>query len=877
MARAAVGTRRSGTSTATKGTADAPRPRAEYFVLDMGREQYGDSILCRFGEKTILIDGGHPSDYSGQPNYDSIPDQLATILRTSPPFKLTLLVVTHAHNDHIGCLPKMISAGTIEPEFAIVADPDLGFPHGYRDFVEGLDTLDPDSASAVQRAVAAISEEDHSFLPDSELDAFLDAASTLGVRYRDMLGLLEDTGTTIFKWGTSDPAELQPIYQALAGTGFDIIGPSLPHLQVCTQQIKDYARDVRDQLISLVDRTRTDSPGAAISATALYRAAQRKAVSGDVLIDRRGQGSALNCQSIVLKFGSGEEKVLLAGDMQFADHEVGDLDVEMENLRNKIVAEGPYKFVKLTHHTSYNGIDKEFWEELGKPPLLVHSGGLNDDKHPEPGALDALKNLGRQIVFARTDRNGQIMVDPSKEGRNAFRISRGRLNDFTPNPSDRDLPAAVPPPPVQPKPVLPSPSKPQPVAAQPSFVEVTFVRIPFQDSRVSIDGRVIEISGRGGLERRSDPPPPPPLQEQPTARSGALAGGRDMSKLLFVTDAGKLENNIGELEAQRAIRLITDAAKCIRIDGIDPPETAVRRDLESGNYAGVVILGGYDVVPSQRVDVLDAGLRASIPRSAIVEDRDEFIVWSDDMWGDVDGGGMPDFPVSRIPDARTASLLIKALQAKKPAATGRFGMRNVLRPFAGPIFNLLPGGDAMLQSAPTRFDQIPSGATERPYLYFMLHGLDRDSSRFWGENPGRGAIEAINVSQLPKDGLGVALAGCCWGALTVDQRANERTALVSPKAPGSSIALSVLAGGAQAFVGCTGVHYSPDDGGDFFGGPMQNLFWKELLERGRSPAQALFEARKQFLAAMPHGRDIPLELGIERKIYKQFTCLGLGW
>jgi glyoxylase-like metal-dependent hydrolase (beta-lactamase superfamily II) len=115
---------------------------AEYYALDMGREQYGDSILCRFGNKTVLIDAGHPSDFDGQEGYDSLPAQLEALLGTSPPFDLTLLVVTHAHNDHIGCLPKMIEAGMIEPEFALVADPDLGFPPGFRDTIDGIEQLD---------------------------------------------------------------------------------------------------------------------------------------------------------------------------------------------------------------------------------------------------------------------------------------------------------------------------------------------------------------------------------------------------------------------------------------------------------------------------------------------------------------------------------------------------------------------------------------------------------------------------------------------------------------------------------------------------------------------------------------------------------------
>jgi hypothetical protein len=200
-----------------------------------------------------------------------------------------------------------------------------------------------------------------------------------------------------------------------------------------------------------------------------------------------------------------------------------------------------------------------------------------------------------------------------------------------------------------------------------------------------------------------------------------------------------------------------------------------------------------------------------------------------------------------------------------------------VRPFAISIFETLPGQEELFECAPTRYNALPAGATERPYLYFMLHGLDSDGSRFWGDRPGRGILEAINTASLPSKGLGVALAGCCWGALTVDQRAQDRSGILSPKAPESSMALSTLLGGANAFVGCTGVHYSPGEDGDFFGGPMHLAFWQEVVERKRTPAEALFEARRKFLSDMPHNRVIPLEIGIERKIYKQFTCLGLGW
>ena len=298
----------------------------------------------------------------------------------------------------------MVAAGTIRPKYAIVADPDLGFPPGYRDFIEGLDTLDPASASAVQRAVAALSEEDHSFLSDTDLDAFLDAASTLGSRYRDMLDALEAAGTVIFKWGSSDPTELQPIYQELAGTGFDIIGPSVPQDEISRDQIIAYARDVRDELIGMVDASRADNQAATVSAVELYRAAGRQDSLNDQLSDRKGQGSAINCQSIVLKFGAGDQKVLLAADMQFTNSEVSRLGAQMKDLTDKVIAEGPYKLVKTTHHTSYNGIDAELWKSSANLPCLftlvasttksIRNQGLWTS--PEPQPADRFRPHGSQ-------------------------------------------------------------------------------------------------------------------------------------------------------------------------------------------------------------------------------------------------------------------------------------------------------------------------------------------------------------------------------------------------------------------------------------------------------------------------------------------------
>jgi glyoxylase-like metal-dependent hydrolase (beta-lactamase superfamily II) len=101
-------------------------------LLDVGSKEYGDCILCQAGEDAILIDGSHPGDEQGS---FSIPRQLRYLLRQpSGPVRVSLLVVTHVHSDHYGCLPAMVLDGTLTADFALVADPRLGWGE-----VEGAD------------------------------------------------------------------------------------------------------------------------------------------------------------------------------------------------------------------------------------------------------------------------------------------------------------------------------------------------------------------------------------------------------------------------------------------------------------------------------------------------------------------------------------------------------------------------------------------------------------------------------------------------------------------------------------------------------------------------------------------------------------------
>jgi hypothetical protein len=108
-----------------------------------------------------------------------------------------------------------------------------------------------------------------------------------------------------------------------------------------------------------------------------------------------------------------------------------------------------------------------------------------------------------------------------------------------------------------------------------------------------------------------------------------------------------------------------------------------------------------------------------------------------------------------------------------------------------------------------------------------------------------------------------------------------RTGVVpAPRLAENSIALRWLQAGATAFVGCTGIHYSPLEAPyNYFGGPLHQAFWS-AIGKGHAPAAALFEAKKAYLLDLPHNGDVDLGLegqAVEHKILHQFNCLGLGW
>jgi beta-lactamase superfamily II metal-dependent hydrolase len=829
-------------------------------LLDVGKKQYGDCILLKLGNRTVLIDGGNPESFNASHPHDSIPQQLKKLIGGDPPYHVSLLVVTHAHNDHIGCLPKLIDEDLLTADWALVADLDLGWGNP----IDG-DAIDAAQPPEVQTMLAALREEPMIDASDEDVASFLLDVQTLRTKYTQMLTALAAAGTEVVRYQGGN--EANALVQEFSDIGMQLLGPNQLMLLRCANRIEQLGRDFMD---SAADAIAQDSSRSEVE---LYR---QLVSSSDIAgIDSEGIGAALNCMSIVLLFEVDGVKLLMSGDMQFVDPAIpgeNSIDAPMAELRQRVAAEAPYDLYKIGHHGSHNSFDQSILDELDGTINLAISTGRLSANHPAPSVLQLLKSKVDDIFWVRTDKNGKCSFD-FEDDPPSVEIDRGSVTDWKKNHVDF---VAGPARPQGPKP--PGPPRPEPhrVPAPPTKksgpqstrddVEVV-ARVPHRRTKVTI---TIEVDPSDDDE---DGPEPRPIElmEGPIGAAHTLA---------FVIDSERLAANIGRQETDSIVAGLQQSGHLL-IDVVghnDDSQAAaqkVRQALRPDSPpAGVVVLGGYEVVPSAVIDVLPDDLRGQLGHGT--GDPDDFIVWSDDPYGDFDDDGVPELPVSRIPDGRSASLVHAALKTRPPKqATTRQGVRNVKRPFADGIFDILTGSGQMLASHPATHTVVPY--LTHDYVYLMLHGDYTNATEFHGEGT-QGGLPAVRIENIPDVSSSIVFCGCCWGGLVVDKPAvRAANEVVTARTAADSIPMKFLASGANAFIGCTGVHYSPIQSPyGFFGGPMHEAFWRQVVA-GNPPALALFNAKKAYIAGMFHERDDLVEHAIEYKILRQFTCLGLGW
>jgi hypothetical protein len=353
---------------------------------------------------------------------------------------------------------------------------------------------------------------------------------------------------------------------------------------------------------------------------------------------------------------------------------------------------------------------------------------------------------------------------------------------------------------------------------------------------------------------------------------------RSLPPLLFITNRQKLGGRIGDQTVTQIMESLAATGGAVlpdySVDSITSSTLKPIRDILSSrpDIVGVVLLGGYDVIAPQTVDCLPTDLRQRI--STVLE-PDNYVVWSDDAYSSRDDSYLPTLPVSRVPDGGSADF-IKGCLFRAPAVginPLRVGLRNVKRPLADAVYEKLPGTGRMYVSSPVVSGDM-SGHVVGQNVYIWLHGEWFDGKQFYGESSGadgsKQLIEALTVSSIIPGQTRNVLACACWGALLADTSAARMSGPFNSLMTNNSIALTFLAQGGCTYIGCTGAHYYPN------GVPLHDAFWAQILG-GQPASKAIFDAKVSFLKGIPHGNEGDMQLAIELKVWREFTCLGLGW
>jgi hypothetical protein len=262
----------------------------------------------------------------------------------------------------------------------------------------------------------------------------------------------------------------------------------------------------------------------------------------------------------------------------------------------------------------------------------------------------------------------------------------------------------------------------------------------------------------------------------------------------------------------------------------------------------VLIVGDPDVIPF-----------AVLPNPT----SDGDVLYTDDVYGDNDHDvlGVPDIPVARIPDGWSLDLLVTQLSSSDVPEGGDFTLANSKRPHAGGVASQVFGENrVLLWSLPAQHGELDSSQVNVRQGYFMLHGGAWDTSVWWGEEDVY--PEAFTVREARSEGI--VLSGACYGSYTFG------------RTPRSSITLSFLESGARAFVGSTGITYSPLwTSGPNPTGPLRHdaLFHQAFLSAvsgGQAPLAAFMEA-KDSMADLCRTAD---STGDELKMLHEYIYFG---
>jgi len=109
-------------------------------------------------------------------------------------------------------------------------------------------------------------------------------------------------------------------------------------------------------------------------------------------------------------------------------------------------------------------------------------------------------------------------------------------------------------------------------------------------------------------------------------------------------------------------------------------------------------------------------------------------------------------------------------------------------------------------------------------------------------------IEAIRLTN-PRDRIGSCFSGCCWGALT-SMRLRRNAHEIDAAHPGANPWRSAVSRQVRLPLSDARAHTTRLTAlVGFFGGPHAPAFWTQVLHDKKPPAEALFEAKRDFLRA----------------------------
>lgn len=412
-------------STSNETLADSQSPFV-VSLLDVGRQQYGDAVLCRFGSVSVFVDGAHRGNINDEGSHFSIPRQLGYLLNQSTtPYKIDLLICTHLHEDHIGCLPDLVKLNKIRPKYALLVDPKFRWGDGQSD------TADSPMALSL---VEALLEEPQPDIDEAGFAELMSDSETLFQRYTGMIANLTNAGCKVIRFGTDSTTQLKN-YLAGKGVGFEILGPRKTDLPICAELIQNWRNDTLDRIRN------SDSADSAFTPLSFYKQILAEADAAD---GPRSSGVFINLESLVVNFTYQGKNFLLTGDMQMADEETNNPTLKQgrQVLLDKVLAKAPYEFFKLPHHASWNGFSEEVRSKLKTTSLYGFCTGSNSEHHPSATAMNVLKNHPDQ-KWVRTDRNGQVSMSFGAAAPN-IRLSYGSINDPSlPQPSHDEIPAPL--------------------------------------------------------------------------------------------------------------------------------------------------------------------------------------------------------------------------------------------------------------------------------------------------------------------------------------------------------------------------------------------------------------------------------------------------